>query len=410
MPDRRPRVVYWFNQPTPYVVARFNALAEAGKVDFEAWFSEVRQPDRSWIVDESTWRFRARYVPPRRLLGVRLRTPVAELRDTRPDLLVLEYDRLHLAAGAVAARALAGRVAFRVLPNYDTWSRRTWWRELAKHFLFRSVDAAKVPGPDGARLARRYGMTEDRVFGVRQSIDLPHYSSARSVSERTRAERRAGLGLAGVVFVFVGRLWSGKGLDQLLEAYRSLAVDEERDVSLLVIGDGVEEDRYREVAASLPRVVLAGFVQPAELPSWYALGDCLVFPTLGDPNGLVVEEALAAGLTVITSDAAGDIRDRVEGVGVVVEAGTVAPLANAMRAVAEDPALREHLRGATAAAVAGKTDEAYAADFQAFVENVLSLPPRRGLWAAVCRGAGYALLALAAPRRRPPALLEVQPE
>ena len=107
-----------------------------------------------------------------------------------------------------------------------------------------------------------------------------------------------------------------------------------------VIGDGVDESHYRELFTSLPRVVMPGFVQPAELPGWYALADCLVFPTHGDPNGLVVEEALAAGLPVIVTDAAGDIGSRVpEGVaGYVIPVGSADALRERMARIARSPA------------------------------------------------------------------------
>ena len=79
--------------------------------------------------------------------------PVKELRRLRPDVFILEYDRWNLALGAVTGFATARRVAFRVLPNFDAWSQRTWWRELGKNVLFKAIDGAKVPGPDGAALA-----------------------------------------------------------------------------------------------------------------------------------------------------------------------------------------------------------------------------------------------------------------
>ena len=128
-----PRVIYWFNQPTPYVVARFNAVADSGAVELEAWFSEVRQSDRSWDVDEGEWRFPACDIPARRFGPLKLRIPLAELAQTRPDVFVLEYDRLNQAIGALGGRVAARRVGFRVLPNFDAWSQRTWWREAAKH-------------------------------------------------------------------------------------------------------------------------------------------------------------------------------------------------------------------------------------------------------------------------------------
>ncbi len=64
--SRPPRVVYWNNQPAPYVVSRFNAIMQRGTIDFEAWFDVEREPDRDWSVDASDWLFPARYIPLRR--------------------------------------------------------------------------------------------------------------------------------------------------------------------------------------------------------------------------------------------------------------------------------------------------------------------------------------------------------
>jgi glycosyltransferase involved in cell wall biosynthesis len=404
-PDARPRVVFWFNQPTPYVVARFNAVADRRVVDLEAWFSEARQSDRSWDVKESEWRFRARYIPSRRFAGIRLRIPLPELAQTRPDVFVLEYDRLNLAIGAVAGLVAARRLAFRVLPNFDAWSTRTWWREAAKHLLFRAVDGVKVPGPDGQALAERYGTEPQRASIVRQSVDLARYGGALEVPESERKEQRRALGLSGCVFMFVGRLWQGKGLDELLIAYRNLASELDDQVSLLVVGDGVDEAHYRQLFASLPRVVMPGFIQPAELPRWYALADCLVFPTHGDPNGLVIEEALAAGLPVIVSDAAGDVRRRVPDgvVGHVVPVGSAYDLQDAMGKLALDPAVRAVMAKGAPGLVAAKSDQGYAMDFEAFVADVLRHPRRSGLAARVCRLLGHAAVLAARLQRLLPA-------
>jgi glycosyltransferase involved in cell wall biosynthesis len=395
--ESRTRVVYWFNQPTPYVVARFNAVAERGSVEFEAWFSEVRQSDRSWDVDETEWKFPARYIPVRRLLGIPLRVPLAELLDTTPDVFVLEYDRLNQALGAVAGKVVAKRLTFRVLPNIDAWSHRTWWRESAKHLLFRTVDGVKIPGPDGQALAMRYGAEPFRASVVRQSIDLGRYGAARAMTPEEREARRSALGLSGCVFLFVGRLWQGKGLDELFTAYRKLELQMGDKVSLLVVGDGVDQTRYRPLFESLPRVVLPGFVQPVELPQWYALADCLVFPTHGDPNGLVVEEAFAAGLPVIVSDAAGDIHQRVpEGVaGYVFAVGSADELYRSMAKMAMDPVHRQSMADRAVELVKSKSVEGYAADFDEFVAEVVSRPPRRGFAARLSRVIGWAVLSLA---------------
>ncbi|HEY2574705.1 MAG TPA: glycosyltransferase family 4 protein [Streptosporangiaceae bacterium] len=381
--DRPVRVLYWFTQPTPYVVARFNAAVERPELDFHAVFSRVRQPDRSWNVDESAWKFPARY------LG-RVKVPLSELRRLRPDVFVLEYDRWNLALGAIIGFATARRVAFRVLPNFDAWSRRTWWRELGKHVLFRAIDGAKVPGPDGVALAGRYGLPAHRTAAVTQSVNVAHYGRGRDMPAAERQRRRAELGLSGCAFIYVGRIWAGKGLDELFDAYRRLRASR-ADVSLLVAGDGVDYGRYAGREQATPGVRFTGFVQPADLPEWYAVCDVLVFPTHGDPNGLVVEEALAAGLPVIVSDAAGDIRTRVPAsVGRVVPAGDVTALCRAMQSLA-DPASRAPMAARAPGWVTGKNDERYAEDLARFVQGLTTRSRRRTRCRACCAALGRLL-------------------
>src|ERR1035437_1756060 len=116
-----PRVIYWNNIPSPYFVDRLNAVADRRNVDIEAWFCERLEPDRSWAVDESTFRFQHRYVPggPVSLPGGgrhHVNVPVRLLSRSRPDLLVSLYAEPTFLFGWWLARTAGIRTAFRVLP------------------------------------------------------------------------------------------------------------------------------------------------------------------------------------------------------------------------------------------------------------------------------------------------------
>jgi glycosyltransferase involved in cell wall biosynthesis len=316
------------------------------------------------------------------------------LQQTCPDVLVSLYDRLSFALGSLAARSSAARTAFRVLPTYDSWSRRSCWKELGKHVLFRAVDGAKVPGPDGAHLACTYGLPRTRIMAVTQSIDVAHYGRASDVDPSLRRQWRAQLGLHGCVFVYVGRLWAGKGLDYLFAAYRSVR-EREPNTSLLLVGDGVDEDRYRALAHDLPGIRFSGFVQPRDLPEYYALGDVVIFPTLGDPHGLVIPEALAAGLPVICTEAAGDIRSRLPDgrAGYIVPPADTVTLADRMLRLAADPQLRMRLAAEAPRLVAAQVHERWACDFEAFVGRLLAMAPRRTPAALLAHVMGRCVLA-----------------
>ena len=184
-------------------------------------------------------------------------------------------------------------------------------------------------------------------------------------------------------------LWSGKGLDYLFEAYRRL-VEQQVDASLLLVGDGVDEDRYRAHAQDLPGIAFAGFVQQCDLPDFYALGDVLILPTLGDPHGLVIDEALAAGLPVICSESAGDIRSRLPDgrAGYIVPTGDPSALAHRMTMLATDSELRSRMAAETSR-LSGKNGHAvWAEEFERFVFSVLERPARSTITACVGRAAG----------------------
>ena len=210
--SRRPRVVYWNNIPAPYLVGRFNAVHRRGMVDLEAWFSARTEADRSWNVDESTWNFRYRYLS-RTGPGSRLVIPpVRAFGRRRPDLLVSLYASPSFLVGWELARMAGVRTAFRVLPTFDEWVTRHPVKERLKRFAFSRVDAVKVPGPSGAAMASAYGVPPDRIHTVTQSIDVEAFRSGHQRWQPERESIRADLGLSGCAFLYVGRLWEGKGV------------------------------------------------------------------------------------------------------------------------------------------------------------------------------------------------------
>jgi glycosyltransferase involved in cell wall biosynthesis len=379
---RRPRVVYWNNIPAPYVVCRFNAVARRGNLDFEACFSARTESDRSWTVDEPSWAFRSRYLPHIPLGSRFVAIPGGLLARRRPDMLVSLYANASFLAGSEFARWRGMRTAFRVLPTFDEWVSRHPLKERLKHAAFSRIDAVKVPGPAGAAMAARYGVPEDRIHVVTQSIDVEAFRSGRNLWQPERESIRAGLGVTGCVFLFVGRLWEGKGVSHLLTAFRSVLAAGV-DATLLLAGDGVDESRYRLAAdegALRGRVVFGGFIQQDALARIYAASDVVVFPTLGDPHGLVVEEAMASRLPVITTTAAGDIERRLpEGkAGFIVPPADPVTLADRMIQLARHPALRDQMGSLGDELVSARTHDRYASDFEQFVEAVLARPRRRG--------------------------------
>ena len=163
-----------------------------------------------------------------------------------------------------------------------------------------------------------------------------------------------------------------KGIHTLLDAYEGLKRDS-TDCSLVLAGTGEDEARLRSRTAKMDGVVFSGFIEGERLRDWYSAADVFVFPTLGDPYGLVVLEAMASGLPVISTTAAGDITDRVvEGkTGYLVSPADAASLSHRMRLLASNPALRSSLGAAARERVQDWSTELWTARFESMIFAVL---------------------------------------
>jgi glycosyltransferase involved in cell wall biosynthesis len=114
------------------------------------------------------------------------------------------------------------------------------------------------------------------------------------------------------VLLCVSRLVPGKGVDLLLEAAACLQGDG-LQFSLLLVGEGPELPRLEEKVQELElrNVVFFPPQSPDRVPTLYRSADVLVFPTLDDVWGLVVNEALWSGLPALVSIYAGCARELV---------------------------------------------------------------------------------------------------
>lgn len=370
----RPRVVYWNNIPAPYMVERFNALADRANLDFEAWFNERLQPDRSWDVNEADWRFPYRYMPSLKIAGQQFRFPLPLLSRRPPDVLVSLYAEPCFLAGWAIARIRGSKTIFRTLVTFDRWVKRKKWKESLKRFIFTRVDGVETPGRDGRNFAIKYGTSKEKFFFVTHSIDVEHYMKGRKAVLPERKRFHEKLGLHGVTFTFVGRLWWGKGINYLIDAFHKLQNHINQEVSLLLVGDGGDGAGLKQKCRKegIRNVVFAGFKQKPELPLYYAASDVFVFPTLGDPYGLVVDEAMACSLPVISTNAAGEIRDRIEdGLnGFIVPAEDSNALFQAMKRLAGDRGLRTRMGSISAEKIKGHTPERWAEDFEKMIKFI----------------------------------------
>jgi glycosyltransferase involved in cell wall biosynthesis len=184
--------------------------------------------------------------------------------------------------------------------------------------IVRSCFGVMPFGSLGRAYFERYGADPDRIFPFPYEPDEVRIGRLpRPEIERVR--RRFGLSASRRRLVFSGRLVPIKRPDLLVDAF--LAVARERaEWDLLVVGGGPLHGglRARLPAELRERVFFTGFVDdPSTVGALYRLADVLVLPSDDEPWALVVSEAAAAGLAIVSSDVVGAaaelVRDGVNG-------------------------------------------------------------------------------------------------
>lgn len=273
---------------------------------------------------------------PRRVHGgpLMLLRLTARLRRLRPDL-VQTHGEGGALWGILAAR-LAGIRRVAALVYQSAPVRRD--KMLAMRALLRRADAVIA----GSQAIRTHVVTDlavppGKVRLIPCGIDTTPFAAIAAPVRDLTAGRP--------VLVSVGRLVARKGHATLLAALRLLLDRHGLRCDLLLAGDGPQRSALASLAAELgiqDRVRFLGIVHPT--PPLLAQADLFVFPSLAEPQGLAVLEAMAAGVPVVASRVGG-IPDMIDdgASGVLVPPGDPEALAGAVAGLIDDRAARAAL-------------------------------------------------------------------
>jgi len=187
-------------------------------------------------------------------------------------------------------------------------------------------------------LQQDYGITAPRVVN---GVDQQRFSSQRDGAE---AALKTAYGLKGQpVYLTVGGIEPRKNSIRLLEAFAQ--VRSQQPQAQLVIAGGATlfdyqpyRERFFQRAAALgvaEALVLPGVVPDVDLPSLYRCADVFCFPSVKEGWGLVVLEAIAAGLPVVTANETPFTEFLASEQAILVNPGNVEQIAQGMLAASE---------------------------------------------------------------------------
>ena len=370
----RRRIAFIDYFATHYRKRLYEELARRMDVDFY-FFADERE--RYWnrripLVREGA--FRRVELPRYRLVGQAVMPGVARaIAGGRYDAVVKSLNgklMLPLVYGASRVRGVPF-VLWTGMWHHPQTAVHRLTRPLTRH-VYRSAEAIVAYGEHVERyLVATAGVDPTKVFVAGQAVE-PERFAAVEPPRNGEAE-----------VLFVGQFEERKGLTDLLGAFDAL---EDAGARLRLVGNGSLEPELTRRAARDPRVDVVGYLPQERLPETLARARCLVLPSITtaldkEPWGLVVNEAMHAGVPVIATDAVGAAAGglvRHEANGLIVAERDPPALAAAIGRLTADPALAARLGDQARRDVARFSHAAMADAFQAAVEHAIASRARLG--------------------------------
>lgn len=236
------------------------------------------------------------------------------VRQFRPDVIHIHHPFWLGSLGLFMARVLRVPAVYTYHTRLEHYAHFVplpgmLFRNLISHALIKRFanrcDGVIVPTYSTEEYLRMIGV-KTPTFVQPTGIE---YQRFQEVSGEDVNTLRQQLGLAGErVFISVSRLSNEKNIDFMIEAIDTLRHRTDVPFRFLMIGDGHQRDRLQQkikVRGLEDHFTLVGAVPPEDMATWYHLGDAFLFASKSETQGMVILEAMAAGLPVVAVRSSG---------------------------------------------------------------------------------------------------------
>jgi len=271
------------------------------------------------------------------------------------------YPSNWLAIAAAKAKRIPILMRSEMHPNsIDRKGLKSWLKRSFYRNAFKFIDRAMTIGTQNSQAYLTLGIDKTQLTVTPYAVDMSRFQVAEAERLTRRMQQRAawGLNAEDVAVLFLGKLTQRKHPEALLGLDSSQTAS---TLALVWVGAGEREGTLRKGAMGLrsARAIFGGLVNQSRIADVLWASDIFVMPSEREPWGLVLNEAMAAGLPAVVSDQVGAGPDLcLEGqTGYIVPAGDNEAFIDAVDKLARDRTLREHMGHAARRHIAGWTPQ-----------------------------------------------------
>lgn len=340
------------NIPNPYRIPLFNKLnseLKARGAELTVIFGSTGYKRRQWKTDLSFISFPHRFLRSKKIRLGSLEKYLFtydglldELKSLDPDVIItngfsLSTFKILRSSSFKAKKCIIWTGSVETKGRKESFLRKLYRKHLAKKasgFIAYSTLTS--------RYLQRLGVSPDKISIAINTTDTVFYGSQTdAIREKMSREEK------DIRFLFVGHLTPGKRIDLALKALQQLK-ERKQLFHFDIVGDGIERKNLEALVTKyglMEQVTFHGFVQKEELPNHLAAADVFLFPSEYDVWGLVVVEAMSAGLVCLSSIYSGVTLDLIKDgqTGFALDFEDTASVVNRMMELISDQKKRKQI-------------------------------------------------------------------
>lgn len=248
------------------------------------------------------------YPGARLVLPVRTLQAVRELSEWKPDIIHTQTEF----ASMTEAFRISRRSGAPIVHTYHTmWCTPEYLKylhgiitpEMATtilriRFFSERLSAIIAPTEKTKRTLREYGIKKP-IFVIPSGIQLSKFTLPPDDAFITGKKAEFGIRPEDRVLLYIGRIGREKNLENIIDYFARLSV-EERNVKLLIVGGGPDLERLKGlIPPGSKNILFTGMVAPNDVHLYYKLGDIFVTASTSETQGITYIEAMASGLPIL---------------------------------------------------------------------------------------------------------------
>lgn len=305
------KVLLLTNTIAPYRIPVLNKFNEDVEYDLTVWYLEEKEKNRKWNINHKEIKYKYEclngvhaYIQSMDM-GVHFNPGLLlKLIRFKPEVIITSgYDAIAYWTALFYSKVFKKK--------YIVWWGSTLQSSRVKNklvnsirrYFFSKTDQFLTYGNDATECLLYYGVPKSSIVTGYNTVDVRHFYKNNKVRHNLPT------GNEDLKFIYIGQLISRKGLNEILNALEQV---NRKDWSLTIVGSGPEQDKLKakvENTTLSKKITFLGYKQKEEIIELLAKSDCLIFPSLIEVWGLVVNEAIATNTFVLSSIYAGSTRD-----------------------------------------------------------------------------------------------------